>query len=164
MMHIKGRKYKQLNRATLRDKKLTDKRARSLDHKEKGLAIYYFLQETIRDDPEFSVREEFTLSEMQDFIAAFLTLDDDELEELKAAVRPGRPITSRQKHLQAKVQHEQHLFDTGIKIPDLRDKPTVTFLRAWNGTTGGATILQTVIVDRNMADEAVAETIETESS
>lgn len=42
-MHIKGRKFKQLNRATLRDKKITTKKLKSLEQKENELASLILL-------------------------------------------------------------------------------------------------------------------------
>ncbi|EGW30961.1 uncharacterized protein SPAPADRAFT_142119 [Spathaspora passalidarum NRRL Y-27907] len=156
-MHIKGRKFKQLNRATLRDKKINERKLKTLQQKENELAIVFFLQKLINDDDDFKVQETFSLEEIKEFIELFIGRFDDELEELRAARRPGRPATSRQQILEEKVKHDRQVYATGVKVPDLADKETVQRLRLWNGTTGGATIMKFVHVSKDMTEFATAE-------
>lgn len=151
-VHIKGRKFKQINRATLRDKKLTQKKQKALEQKENELSIVYFLQLIINDDDDFKVQETFSLEEIKQFIELFLTRFDDELEELRATRRPGRPASNRQQILEEKVKHDQQVYATGIKVPDLSDVETVKRLRLWNGTTGGATVMKFVHVSKDMTE------------
>ncbi|KAK6205544.1 translation machinery-associated protein 16 [Scheffersomyces amazonensis] len=145
-IHIKGRKFKQLNRATLRDKKITEKKQKSLEQKTNELAILFFLQKLIKE--QFKAAEVFTLVEMQSFIELFIGRFDDELAQLRKDRRPGRPQTSRQQILEEKVKHEEHIYHTGYKIPNLTDKDTVEKLRVWNGTTGATTGMKFVLITK----------------
>ncbi|KAG7663578.1 TMA16 [[Candida] subhashii] len=151
-VHIKGRKFKQINRATLRDKKLTIKKQKQLEQKENELSIVYFLQRIVNDDDDFKVQETFSLEEIKQFIELFLTRFDDELEELRANRRPGRPATNRQQILEEKVKHDQQIYATGIKVPDLSDIETVKRLKLWNGTTGGATVMKFIHISEDMTE------------
>ena len=151
-VHIKGRKFKQINRATLRDKKLTIKKQKQLEQKENELSIVYFLQRIVNDDDDFKVQETFSLEEIKQFIELFLTRFDDELEELRANRRPGRPATNRQQILEEKVKHDQQIYATGIKVPDLSDIETVKRLKLWNGTTGGATVMKFIHISGDMTE------------
>ncbi|ODV77450.1 uncharacterized protein CANTADRAFT_56349 [Suhomyces tanzawaensis NRRL Y-17324] len=149
-IHIKGRKFKQLNRATLRDKKITAKKLKSLEQKENELAVIFFLQKLIKDDEDFSKFETFTLKQMKGFVELFIQRYDDELDQLRADRRPGRPQTNRQQILEEAVKHDRHVYETGMKIPNLTDKETVDRIRAWNGTTGGTTVMKFVHVYKDM--------------
>lgn len=149
-IHIKGRKFKQLNRATLRDKKLTAKRAKSIEQKENDMASIFFLQKLINDDDDFKKVETFSLAEMKAFVELFISRFDDELQQLREERRPGRPQTNRQQILEEKVKYDKRIYATGFKTPDLTDKATVERLRLWNGTTGGATVMKFVLLTKDM--------------
>lgn len=132
-MHPKGRKFKQLNRATLREQKIQGKKIAHMERREIEMMRIKFLQEAVNNRPE---KETFTLDDMKLFIEAFLTRDDEELDQLKAERRKGRPASNRQMILENKLKHETSEYESGYQIPDLSDKATVEFLRGWNGTTG----------------------------
>lgn len=149
-MHIKGRKFKQLNRATLRDKKLTDKRMKTLIQKEKDNGIVFFLQKLINDDDDYKVQQQFDLQEIKGFIEIYLSRHDEELEELISSRRPGRPLTPRHQLLEEKAKHEKHVYSTGMKVPDLTDKVTVELLKVWNGTSGALTTIKFIHVSESM--------------
>ncbi|KAK6461415.1 translation machinery-associated protein 16 [Scheffersomyces coipomensis] len=151
-MHVKGRKFKQLNRATLRDKKITEKKQKSLEQKTNELSILFFLQKIINEDKDFKDVEVFSFTEMKSFIGLFVSRFDDELNELREERRPGRPQTSRQQNLEEKVKHESHIFDTGYYGPDLSDKETVKRLRLWNGTSGATTGMKFVRISKDMTE------------
>ena len=147
-MHIKGRKFKQLNRATVRDKKLKLQKLESVERKLNELLIVSFLQEQIVNDEQPS----YTLSEIQAFIESFIDQDRQLLEEVKQEHRKGRPISNKQKLLTEKVKHEEHLFATGYKVPDLSHEETVTRLRNWNGTTGATTGFKFINISKDMKE------------
>ncbi|KAI5950429.1 TMA16 [Candida margitis] len=148
-MHIKGRKFKQLNRATVRDKKLKLQKVESVEKKSNELLIVSFLQEQIVNDDN---KPSYTLSEIQDLIESFIGQDRQRLNEVKQEHRKGRPISTKQKLLAEKLKHEEHLFATGYKIPDLSHEETVTRLRNWNGTTGATTGFKFVHVSKDMKE------------
>jgi len=148
-MHPKGRKFKQLNRATLREQKIADKKMQHVEKKEFELLRVKFLQEAITNREG---QETFSLDEIKLFIEAFLTRDDEELDKLKAERRKGRPPTNRQLLLENKKKHEAQEYLSGYLVPDLTDKLTVELLRNWNGTSGGAGIFKYVHVAKGTTE------------
>ncbi|KAI5964811.1 TMA16 [Candida pseudojiufengensis] len=134
-IHIKGRKFKQLNRATVRDKKLQKQKLNSIEKKSNELLIVTFIQNKIKDEPN----ESYSLEEIKDLINDFINIDRERLKDAEKEHRKGRPISTKQKLLSEKVKHEEHVFETGYKVPDISDPETVTRLRSWNGTTGATT-------------------------
>lgn len=149
-MHVKGRKFKQLNRATLRDKKITAKKATTQERKDHEMAKLFFLQKLLQEDPDFKSYETFTLDQMKGLIEMFISRFDEELETYRNERRPGRPQTNKHQILEEKVKHEKHIYDTGFEIPDLSDKSTVEKLREWNGTTGGTTVMKFIHITKDM--------------
>lgn len=149
-MHIKGRKFKQLNRATLRDKKITTKKLKSLEQKENELASLFFLQKVINGDEDFQKFETFTLKDMKAFTELFISRYDEEIEKLRSERRPGRPQTSRHTLLEEVARHDRDIYATGFRIPDLTDKATVERLKLWNGSLGGTTIMKFVLITKDM--------------
>lgn len=140
--HVKGRKFKQLNRATQRDNKITNLKAKALTQKENDMAVYFFLQQLIEDDVDFVKQSEFTTPELRQMVDLFFHRFDDELDQFRNERRKGRPMAPKHQILEEKVKHDIHLWKTGVKVPDLTDKDTVTALRLWNGTTGGTTVMK----------------------
>jgi translation machinery-associated protein 16 len=78
--------------------------------------------------------------------------DDDELDKLKAARRPGRPASNKQDLLQIKVDKEKKEYKEGFTVPDLTDKQTVEGLKKWNGTPGGINVLKFIRVAENATE------------
>ncbi|KAG7191722.1 uncharacterized protein KQ657_002858 [Scheffersomyces spartinae] len=154
-IHIKGRKFKQLNRATLRDKKITSKKAESLEKKQRDMLLFKFVQEVL--NTEFKDKSQFTLDDMKLLIESFLARFDDELEEMKKDKRPGRPVSTKQKILQEKINHDKQLYQTGIRFPDISDPHTVERIRLWNGSSGGTTVMKFVFISKSMAQLPVKE-------
>lgn len=149
-IHIKGRKFKQLNRATLRDKKITAKKAESLEKKLRDMLLFKFVQEVL--NTEFKGKSVFTLAEMKLLIESFLARFDDELEQMKKEKRPGRPVSTKQKILEEKVKHDRQLYETGLRFPDISDSHTVDRIRLWNGSTGGTTVMKFTFISKNMEE------------
>lgn len=146
-LHVKGRKFKQINRATLRDQKLATKKSKHQDQVDQELLSTKFIQEAVRNRPD---QETFNLEEMKMFVEGYISRFDEELTELRDARRPGRPASTRQLQLEDKVKHEQHVYETGFKVPNLSDKPTVDRLRLWTGSMGGTTVMQFVHIHKDM--------------
>ncbi|KAH3671051.1 hypothetical protein OGAPHI_000762 [Ogataea philodendri] len=141
LLHPKGRKARLVSRATLRDEKLAKKKAIHQDRKSEELQIVTYFQQVICDNEEWSGKPTFEPSEIHAFIQTFIARDDDELEQLRAERRPGRPATKRQDLLEQRKAKESHMYETGWSIPDLQNKTTVELLRNWNGDRGSLTAL-----------------------
>ncbi|ODQ82602.1 hypothetical protein BABINDRAFT_31337 [Babjeviella inositovora NRRL Y-12698] len=147
-IHPKGRKFKQLARATLRDQKLQVSKIKATEKRQNELLVVKFLQEALTTRPQTA----FTLEDMKLFIDAYLSRDDEVLVTLRAERRPGRPAGARLQILEEKVKYEKLLFETGYKIPDLSNPDVVKRLREWNGTSGGASIFQWIHVAKGMKE------------
>ena len=156
-LHIKGRKFKQLNRATLRDKKLQQRKSQSLERKSNELSIVFFIQSLLQEKntandggdedeeegenfKEFSNKKQFTLDEMKQIIEKFIHQNDDELQRLQSERRKGRPPTNRQTILEEKLKY------------DLTDQLTVERIKEWNGTTGATTTMKFIRVSKDMTE------------
>ena len=59
--------------------------------------------------------------------------DDDELLELQANRRPGRPTSTREDRLRQRIEAEESEYNTGFWVPDMRDAESKTSLRQWSG-------------------------------
>lgn len=150
-VHVKGRKYKQLKRATLRDKKLNTKKLEHQLKKQKELSVLYFIQELINNDGD---KNSYNIDEMKIIIEGYLSRYDEELGDLRAHKRSGRPPTARQTQLEDIKQKEEEIYNNGFKIPLLSDPATVSQLKEWNGTTGGITALKFIQISRNTRELA----------
>lgn len=132
-LHVKGRKFKQLNRATERENKLNLRKLKFAEQKNHELLFYLHFQEKINELPEAKT---FSLDEVREFINEYICRNDEDIAEIEKQRRPGRPLTSKHQLQLEKRKHDEHVFATGWKAPDLSDEVTVTRLRNWNGTSG----------------------------
>lgn len=146
-MHVKGRKFKQLNRATLREQKLTQKKVKYQEQKDHELFVIKFFQDKVLEQPE---KEVFLLADMKAFLEAHLARFDEEIADLQSEKRAGRPVSSRQKILQEKKKHEQHVYETGFRVVNISDKHTVEWLKLWNGSNGGVTVMDFIHIHKDM--------------
>lgn len=132
-LHVKGRKFKQLNRATERENKLQRKKLQYAEQKNHELLFYLHIQEKINEHQD---KETFTQGDMREFVKEYIGRNDEELAQAERERRPGRPLSSKQQLQIEKRKHDQHVFETGFNLPDISDKQTVERLRGWNGTSG----------------------------
>lgn len=148
---MKGRKFKQLNRATERDTKLKLQKLRFNEQKNHELLFYLHIQESIQEQPK---ETEFNVEDMRQIVASYIARDDEELAEWESERRPGRPMTNKHQIRLEKRKHDMHIFDTGFKIPDLRDPKTATRVRNWNGTSGAVSGWKWTLVTKEDAKDA----------
>lgn len=146
-MHVKGRKFKQLNRATLREQKLMQKKVKHQEQKDHELFVIKHFQDQVL---AHSDKEVFLLDDMKAFLEVYLARFDEEIADLQKEKRAGRPVSSRQKILQEKKKHEQHVYETGFKVVNIADKKTVERLKLWNGSNGGVTVMDFVHIHKDM--------------
>lgn len=152
-LHVKGRKFKQLNRAHERENKLKVRKLQHMEQKNHELLFYVHIQDRINEDSE---KETFTVEDMRNFVEEYVSRDDVELEQMETDRRPGRPLTSRQQLLQEKRKQDEHIFETGFRLPDVSDKLTVERLRKWNGTSGAVSAWKFTIITKTPAEETMA--------
>lgn len=153
-LHVKGRKFKQLNRATEREHKLQRKRLQHAEQKNHELLVYLHIQEKINEEKD---KETFTADDMREFVKEYLARNDEELAQIEENRRPGRPLSSKQQLQLEKRKHEEHVFDTGYRIPDVSDKLTVERLRGWNGTSGSLSSWKFILITRAPQNEDAME-------
>jgi len=64
----------------------------------------------------------------------YISRFDEEIEQLRASLRPNRPLPRRLDELEmARRQDGQEYESAGFQVPDLKDARTVEALRRWNG-------------------------------
>lgn len=153
-LHVKGRKFKQLNRATEREHKLHLKKTRFAEQKNHELLFYLHIQESIN---ERSGVETLTVDDMRQIIQAYIDRNDEDLERMNSERRPGRPMTNKHQIMLEKKKYDEHIFETGFKIPDLRDRETADRLRNWNGTSGSASSWKWTFVTKNPQNQEAAQ-------
>lgn len=150
-LHVKGRKFKQLNRATERENKLQKKKLQYAEQKNHELLVYLHIQEKINEDKE---KEVFSQDDMREIVNEYICRNDEELAQIENDRRPGRPLSSKHQLQIEKRKHDQHIFETGFSIPDISDKLTVTRLRGWNGTSGSLTSWKFTLITKEPPKEA----------
>lgn len=147
-LHMKGRKYKQLQRATLRHQKLIHKKVITNERKEKQLSLTLFIRDKILNEDKKS----YTLDEMKSIVKDYVHRYSGEIEKLQKERRSGRPKSSRQQKLETLQESEEQSFLSGYIVPDLSDEANVLRLRAWNGTTGGVTSIRHVKICKQLTN------------
>jgi translation machinery-associated protein 16 len=86
--------------------------------------------------------------EIQALIEDYLSRHKEEIEELKAERRPGRPASTRQTLLEQKVKLEDLEYDSGLWLPNLQDEETLVKLDKWTGEWVGLGVMRFLRVDR----------------
>lgn len=151
-LHPKGRKAQLLARASLREDRVNQKKLVHTMRKSEENQIVDFFQEFINLE-EQAEKEALELDDMKTLIQTFIKRDSEELEQLKKARRSDRPPSKKQDVLEFRIKHEQHMFETGWKVPDLRTAVNVAKLREWKGGHGGLTSIAFCIVKKNGTPE-----------
>lgn len=77
---------------------------------------------------------------------SYIQRDDDELANLKAQRRKGRPPSTDEERLTQMIDSEQREFRGGFWVPDLRDGDGRLKLEKWNGDWAGMNSLRFVRV------------------
>lgn len=146
-IHPNGRKFKQINRATLREAKIQERKREFTERRSNELARIKFMQDLINTLDDFKENTTFTTLEIAQFIQLFINRDDDEINEFKAKRRANRPPHNKQVLLENKKKLEMEEFTKGFQIPDLTLEENVKFLRNWNGSFGAMSTLKLIRVN-----------------
>jgi translation machinery-associated protein 16 len=86
--------------------------------------------------------EPFTISELQDLITAYISRDAEELAEIQAERRPGRPPSKREELLKHRREQEDKEYKSGFWIPDLTDQENIDMLRLWQGQWNALSVVK----------------------
>lgn len=145
-LHVKGRKFKQLNRATEREIRVKAKKLQYAEKKNHELLFYLHVQETINETKE---KATFDAEEMRAIIQEWVSRNDEEIARMESERRPGRPMSNKHQIHIEKRKHDEHVFETGFNIPDLMDETTVSRVRGWNGTSGSTTAWKFTLITKH---------------
>lgn len=74
----------------------------------------------------------------------FIARDNEELAELKAEQRPGRPKSKAEEQIQERIDTESKEYKSGLWMPEMRDEASIKQLQQWAGRWGGLNTLQYV--------------------
>jgi translation machinery-associated protein 16 len=74
-----------------------------------------------------------SVTDLQAMIEDFLGRDDEELANLKASRRAGRPPSTRETLLKQNQAVEQGEYASGFWVPDLEDPDILQRLKTWDG-------------------------------
>ncbi|EST07961.1 Translation machinery-associated protein 16 [Kalmanozyma brasiliensis GHG001] len=83
----------------------------------------------------------------------FLTRHHDELEELRADRRPGRPPHKREVELKEVIAKELQEYNEGLEIPDFTNATNVKLLREWQGDPQALPLFRMVRISGNDPDQ-----------
>lgn len=131
--HPNSRKSHQIQRAALRDERLTALSISKQKDQMKWINRYGFFKVIATTDPNATFSEE----EIRILIGTYINRHDSELETLKEERRPGRPKKSRQDLLERTKDMELMEFQGGFKVPIMDDVLNLEELRHWKGDVGG---------------------------
>lgn len=73
------------------------------------------------------------LEPIKELIHEFLSRHDEELAQLKAERRPGRPPSNRQSLLEQQIKQEAMEYEGGFWMPNLQDEETLMKIEGWGG-------------------------------
>ncbi|KAG8949863.1 hypothetical protein FRC04_008166 [Tulasnella sp. 424] len=127
LFHPQSRKAAQLERAHLRQHKLTSaKSKRGKVQNERNDRFVFFHHALTSDVPSL------TLPEIHDIIKdVWLHRHDVAIAEEAATRRKGEPRSSKEDKLLAAKEADKEEYRTGLEIPDLTDPTTVELFRKW---------------------------------
>jgi len=77
---------------------------------------------------------------------SFIAREDEQLAEIKAQRRPGRPPTTAEEQINQRKEAEQREHRAGLWVPELRDEEGREKLERWGGEWGGMNNLKFVRV------------------
>lgn len=142
-LHENSRDAKRLRRAGARD----DRVARVSAVREKANKTWIdrvaFIQDRL---PE--TLHPLAVAEIQTIIQDYLDRNQEELAELKAERRPGRPPSTRQNLMEQQMSVEVKEYESGFWIPNLQDEETLVKLDKWQGDWVGLATMRFVRVNK----------------
>ncbi|OCL14071.1 hypothetical protein AOQ84DRAFT_281859 [Glonium stellatum] len=144
VLHENSRDTHRLQRASARDDKLNRLAAVRGKQNRPYLQRVLFFQKVAAEKAS-----PFSIAEIQAFIEEYLHRDDEEIAQLKAERRPGRPPSSREDLLKQKHILEDREYVSGYWLPDLESPDSLGVLKEWNGEWVGLNRLKFVRIEKS---------------
>ncbi|KAJ3171139.1 hypothetical protein HDU88_008175 [Geranomyces variabilis] len=147
--HPYSRKATQLRRALNRDDKLhTQKKAGDVK-KTRIVDRMLWFKYALDDDLVAA-----TLEHAHEVVRMYIARHDDEIDEIVARLRKGRPPPGRLELLRNLRAKDQQEYNNGIEIPNLTDAKNVAALKAWEGDYNGMAQIKSVVLRADAAPAA----------
>lgn len=131
--HPNSRKSHQIQRAALRDERITAQAITKQKDQMKWINRYGFFKVIATTNPS----QIFTEDEVRSLIETYIDRNESELQSLIEERRPGRPKGSRQDILERAKALELGEYKSGFKVPVMDDFLNLEELRNWRGDVGG---------------------------
>ena len=135
--HPYSRKAIQMKRCILRADKLENslKRSQIAARHSQAVEKVLWFKEKIGLDQNF-----LNESQMHELMNIFISKNDEEIDQARSTLRPGRPKPPRLDLLESiKKRDEYDYHHSGIEIPDLMCPKNVKIIREFNGDFNGIT-------------------------
>lgn len=142
--HPNSRKSHQIQRAALRDERLTAQHIAKHKEQMKWINRFGFFKVIATTDPTMT----FGDHEVRSLIETYIDRNTSELETLRESRREGRPKSSRQDLLERTREMELAEYRSGFKVPVMDDLVNLEELRHWKGDVGGVQKIRFHLVQR----------------
>lgn len=147
--HPNSRKSHQIQRAALRDERITAQAIAKQKDQMKWINRYGFFKVIATTDGRVDPGRLYTESEVKSLIETYIDRNASELQTLVEERRPGRPKSSRQDLLERTRELEWSEYGSGFKVPVMDDFLNLEELRNWRGDVGGLQKITFRLVVRN---------------
>lgn len=127
-LHENSRDAQRLRRAGARDDRVSKLHTMKAKGNRPFLDRISFFQDRLPD-----TLHPLQIAEVQTLISAYLERNDEELEQLKAERRAGRPASTRQTLMEERKRTESQEYESGFWLPNLQDEETLVKLDKWRG-------------------------------
>jgi len=127
-LHENSRDAQRLRRATNRDERVAKLGAIKKSANRQWIDRILFCVDHLPD-----TLHPLEVDEMRSLIQDFVDRNSEELSQLKAERRPGRPPSTRQVLLEQQRDVDAKEFESGFWMPNLQDAETLVKLNDWSG-------------------------------
>jgi translation machinery-associated protein 16 len=137
--HPRSRKATQLNRALVRDSHLSARLQKAASSKQHPLVdrLTWFQLQLEKDF--------YTPIEVDIFVSQYIDRFNQEMQEIEASLRPGRPVPTRLAMLKHVQKHEREIHENGsFEMVDLLSPQSVAAFKAWSGDYNSISLLKIV--------------------
>ncbi|KJX98754.1 translation machinery-associated protein [Zymoseptoria brevis] len=127
-LHENSRDAQRLRKAGARDEKVS----RVASHRKKENRLWLDRLEFLKDNLPDTLHP-LDLDSVKGLISRYLNRYDEELAQLRAERRAGRPPSTRQTLLEQQLVIESQEYEGGFWMPNLQDAESLVKLDAWDG-------------------------------
>ncbi|KAF2481826.1 translation machinery-associated protein 16 [Neohortaea acidophila] len=149
-LHENSRDARRLRRAGTRDDRVARGSAVREKLNRRWIDRVFFCQDRLP-----ATLHPLGLEEVQEIVEEYLARHDEELEQLKAERRAGRPPSTRQTLLEQQKTVDAQEYESGLWLPNLQDEETLVKLDVWQGDWTGLANMRFVRLEkRGVAKES----------